>query len=91
MKKRKKPGGECHDCGEARELIARYVNGDEDEELARQVLLHAQSCPECAGLLRSLKRLVHYCRLEPTCDMPGAVRKELWISIRREIRTRRRE
>ena len=91
MKKRKKQTGECRDCGEAKELIARFVGGDEDDELARKVLLHAQSCSECATLLRSLKRLVHYCSLEPTCDMPVTVRRELWVTIRREIRTRRCE
>jgi hypothetical protein len=85
MKKSKKQTGECHDCGEARELIARYVSGDEDEELARKVLLHAQSCSECASLFRSLKRLVHYCSLEPACDLPTTVRRELWVKIRREI------
>jgi hypothetical protein len=91
MKKRKKKPGECHDCGEVKELIARYVGGDEDEELARKVLLHAQTCTECATLLRSLKRLVHYCSLEPTCEMPTTVRRELWVTIRREIRTSSRK
>jgi hypothetical protein len=91
MKKRKTQTGECHDCGEAKELIARYVGGDEDDELARKLLLHAQSCTECATLLRSLKRLVHYCSLEPTCEMPVEVRRELWVSIRREIRTSHRK
>jgi hypothetical protein len=90
MKKRKKQTGECHDCGEARELIARYMGGDEDGDLARELLLHAQTCTECATLLRSLKRLVHYCSLEPTCEMPVTVRRELWISIRREIHTTRK-
>jgi hypothetical protein len=79
MKKRKKQTGECHDCTEAKELIAR------------KVLLHAQSCTECATLLRSLKRLVHYCSLEPTCDMPTTVRRELWVTIRREIHTSHRK
>jgi hypothetical protein len=88
MKKRKKQTGECHDCVEAEELIARFVSGEEDEELARQVLLHAQSCADCASLFRSLKRLVHYCSLEPTCEMPTTVRQELWVTIRREIHTR---
>jgi glutaredoxin-related protein len=88
MRKKRKPTGECRDCAEAKELIARYVGGDEDDELARKVLLHAQSCGECATLLRSLKRLVHYCSLEPTCEMPVAVRRELWVTIRREIHTR---
>jgi hypothetical protein len=91
MKKSKKQTGECHDCVEAKELIARYLSGDEDEELARQVLLHAQSCTECATLLRSLKRLVHYCSLEPTCEMPVTVRRELWVTIRREIHTSHKE
>jgi hypothetical protein len=91
MKKRKKQTGECHDCGEAKDLIARYVGGDEDEELARKVLLHAQSCAGCATLLRSLKRLVHYCSLEPTCEMPVTVRRELWVTIQREIHTSHRK
>jgi hypothetical protein len=88
MKKRKKQTGECRDCIEAKELIAKYVGGDEDEELARKVLLHAQTCGECATLLRSLKRLVHYCSLEPTCEMPVTVRRELWVTIQREIHIR---
>jgi len=87
MKKRKKQTGECRDCTEAKELIARYLSGDEDEELARNVLLHAQTCSECATLLRSLKRLVHYCSLEPNCEMPVTVRRELWVTIRRELHT----
>ena len=77
MKKRKKQTGECHDCGEARELIARYMGGDEDERLARKVLLHAQTCTECAALLRNLDRLVHFCSLEPTREMPMTGRREL--------------
>ena len=87
MKKRKKQTGECHDCGEVQKLIAEYMGGDEDDELARALLLHAQSCTNCATILRSLKRLVHYCSLEPNCEMPAAVRRELWVTIRREIHT----
>ena len=87
MKKRKKQTGECHDCGEVKELIAQYMGGDEDDELARALLLHAQSCANCATLLRSLKRLVHYCSLEPNCEMPVTVRRELWVTIRRELHT----
>ena len=87
MKKPRKRTDECGDCEEVKKLIARYVSGDEDEELARKVLVHAQSCGQCATLLRSLKRLVHYCSLEPNCEMPVAVRRELWITIRRELHT----
>ena len=87
MKKQKKQPVECHECDEVQELIAQYMGGDEDEELARALLLHAQSCVNCASLLRSLKRLVDYCHLEPNCEMPVAVRRELWVTIRREIHT----
>lgn len=90
MKKTKKQTGECHDCTEAKELIARYVGGDEDEDLARKLMLHAQTCTGCATLLRSLKRLVHYCSIEPNCEMPVEVRRELWVTIRREIHTTRK-
>ncbi len=86
MKKRKRRPAECHDCGEVEQLIAEYLDGEADAELASALLLHAQSCAHCATLLRSLKRLVHYCSLEPNCEMPVAVRRELWVTIRREIR-----
>lgn len=77
QKKQKKQTGARCDCGEAKELIARYVGGDEDEKLARKVLSHAQTCKECAALLRNLDRLVHYCSLEPTRELPVTVRREL--------------
>jgi len=91
MKKQKKRPDECHDCGEVEKLIAEYMDGEADAELASALLLHAQSCVHCATLLRSLKRLVHYCSLEPNCEMPVAVRRELWVTIRREIHTDLRE
>jgi anti-sigma factor RsiW len=86
MKKRKKQPVDCSDCAEVEKLIAEYMDGEADAELASALLLHAQSCAHCAALLRSLKRLVHYCSLEPNCEMPVAVRKELWVTIRRELR-----
>jgi hypothetical protein len=85
MRKRKKQTAESHECTEGHELIARYMGGDSDDELTRALLLHAQSCRKCAGLLRSLKRLVHYCQLEPNCEMPVTVRKDLWATIRRDL------
>jgi hypothetical protein len=84
MKKRKKKPDTRHECDEGREMIARYMRGDEDGGLTRKLLLHAQTCTECATLLRSLKRLVHYCSIEPNCDMPVTVRRELWVTIRRD-------
>lgn len=85
MKKPKKQTAEGHECTESHELIAQYMGGGADDELTCALLLHAQSCKKCARLLRSLKRLVHYCQLEPNCEMPVTVRKELWVTIRRDL------
>jgi hypothetical protein len=87
MKKKTKPVAECRDCTDAYELVAEFMTGEVDKELTRELLLHAQSCPNCARLLRSLKRLVHYCHLEPNREIPSAVREELWVTIRRELYT----
>jgi len=85
MKKPRKQPTECSDCDEVQKLIAEYLGGEEDSELACALLLHVQSCPDCAALLRSLKRMIHYCHLEPNCELPVAVREELWVTIRREL------
>ena len=77
----------CQECEELLQMIAEYVEGDADEELKRELLLHAQTCTDCARLLRSFQRLVHYCHLEPNCEMPAAVRTQLWVTIRQEIST----
>jgi anti-sigma factor RsiW len=76
---------DCKECEELLQMIAEYVDGEADEELRRELLLHAQTCGDCARLLRSFQRLVHYCHLEPNCEMPARVRHELWITIRQEI------
>ncbi len=85
MKKPKRRTTECHECEEVYELIAEYMGGEADDELTRALLLHAQSCANCARLLRSLKRLVHSLHLEPNCELPVAVREELWVIIRKEM------
>jgi hypothetical protein len=77
--------GECRECEELLEMIAAFVDGEADTELRRELLLHAQTCTDCARLLRSFQRLVHYCHIEPNCEMPANVRRELWITIRQEI------
>jgi hypothetical protein len=48
-------------------------------------MLHAQTCDACARMLHTMRRLVAYYHLEPTCEMPAVVRQQLWIAIRREI------
>lgn len=77
--------GECVECAELLEQLAGYLDGELSPEVQHDLLLHAQECAHCARLVRSLRRLVDYCRLEPNCEMPPAVRTELWITIRREL------
>jgi hypothetical protein len=87
MNERIEPSTECTECVELLEMMAQFIDGEADEELRRDLILHAQSCRDCARLLRSLQRLVHYCHLEPNCEMPVTVRRELWVTIRRELHT----
>ncbi len=81
-------GNFCTDCQELVEWVAEYLEGEMDSEARRQLLVHIQGCRTCAEMLRSMKRLVHYCHLEPNCEVPPAVHQELWISIRHEISQR---
>jgi len=85
MRKRRVKSSMRSECTRGRELIAEYMRGEADTGRTRELVLHAQSCSECATLLRSLKRLVHYCSLEPDREMPVAVRRELWVTIRRDV------
>lgn len=75
----------CPDCRELADWAAEFVDGEMSPEARRELLLHIQSCRECAELLRSMKRLVHYCTLVPNCEVPQSVHQQLWFSIRREI------
>lgn len=76
---------ECRECEQLLELLGGYFDGELTAEVRHEVMMHAMTCDSCTRLLHSLRRLVAYCRVEPTCDMPGTVRQELWIAIRREI------
>jgi anti-sigma factor RsiW len=78
-------GNYCTDCQELVEWVAEYLEGEMDPETQRQLLVHVQTCRRCAEMLRSMKRLVNYCQLEPNCEVPRTVHQELWVSIRREI------
>jgi hypothetical protein len=84
MKKRNKKPNECHECLRGHELIAEYMGGEADTEPTRELLLHAQTCTNCATLLRSLKPLVLFCLGESNGELPGE-RKVLFSAIRREL------
>ena len=79
-------GNFCPDCQELVDWLVQYIEGEMELEAQRQLLLHIQTCRQCAEILRSMKRTVHFCHLQPSCEMPRAVHEELWVSIRREIR-----
>jgi anti-sigma factor RsiW len=79
--------GECAECEELLEHMAQYLDGELTEELRRELVLHAQSCRNCAHLLRTMERLVAMCQLEPNCEMPEAIRQELWVTIRAELQS----
>jgi hypothetical protein len=62
--KRKTKLNKRHECTTGRELVAEYLSGKADEERARELLQHAQSCTSCAELLRNLNKLIHICYSE---------------------------
>jgi hypothetical protein len=75
----------CSECEQLAELLAGYLDGELTAEVRQDLLVHAQDCENCSRLLHSLRRLVARCRVEPNCEMPVTVRRELWVTIRREI------
>jgi len=81
---------ECRECTEVGGLISERLCGELDHESTKRLILHAQSCPNCARLLRALMRLVHTLQMEPPIEMPPVVRSELWVKIRCEIHTKRK-
>jgi uncharacterized protein YbaR (Trm112 family) len=84
VKKCKKRPNERHECARGHELIAKYIGREEDTEPTRELLLHAQACPNCAQRLRSLKPLVLFCLGESDGETPGE-RKVFFSAIRREL------
>ncbi len=70
------------DCVELEEWAVLYVEGEVSEEIRQRLLIHIQSCAHCAHLVRSLKRTVHYCRIECGRDVPQQAHERLWQTIR---------
>jgi hypothetical protein len=77
--------GECRECEELLETVAEFLDGELSDELRQALVIHAHECRQCARLLSSMRQIVAICRTEPTCDMPGRVREQLWIVLRREL------
>ena len=84
MRKSGKRPNERHECTKGHELISKYMGGLPDADPTRELLLHAQTCANCARLLRSLKPLVLFCLGESDGETPGE-RKVLFSAIRREL------
>ncbi|MGQ9707485.1 MAG: anti-sigma factor family protein [bacterium] len=83
MKQKRKKGKAIGGCAELKEWAALYVEGEISEENRQQLLIHIQTCSNCAHLVRSLKRTVHYCQIEPGRDVPQDAHQRLWQSLRR--------
>ncbi|MGB9742937.1 MAG: anti-sigma factor family protein [candidate division WOR-3 bacterium] len=66
------------DCVELRELALLFVDGELEPEARRRVLIHIQECRNCARLVRSLKRTVHFCHLETDWVVPEQAHRRLW-------------
>ena len=79
--------GECRECADLLEALSEYLDGNLAAEMRTELLVHAQTCSECARLLYSLRRLVATCQSQPNCEMPAEVRTQLWVTIRQELYT----
>ncbi len=82
-KGKKKAAGGGWGCAELSEWVCFYVEGEVSAEVRQQILLHIQTCRSCARLVRSLKRTVHYCQIEPGCEVPETAHHRLWQMLRR--------
>ena len=80
---------ECTECRELAELLVDYLDGEETVEVRARIMVHLETCEECARLLWRVRQVVSYCRLETDCDMPGVVHRRLWEVLSREIRISR--
>lgn len=78
---------ECPECSQFLTWIADYVDGELDQEVRHELMMHVHSCEHCARMLWSMERLVGYCRTEPGWEMPTQVREQFWQVIVREIRS----
>lgn len=73
--------GSC-DCVELQEWALLFVEGELPDESRCQLLVHIQTCTACARLVRTLKKTVHLCRLEPGTVVPEKTHRQLWQTIR---------
>lgn len=81
-KRHRIPESEKCDCAELKEWVALYIEGEASGEIRQQLLIHIQSCLLCAKMVRSLKRVVHYCQIEPGWDVPQKAHERLWQALR---------
>ncbi len=85
-RKFKDEGKSCDtECVQISQWVAFYIEGEAAPEIRQQLLIHIQSCAACARLVRSLKRLVDYCSIEPGWDVPERAHKLLWEALRQNF------
>ena len=60
------------------ELLSAYLEGDLDDERAKDVREHLASCPDCASLLDALTLTRDALRAIPEIDLPPALLQKLY-------------
>lgn len=85
MKKKGKMLKATCDCAELEEWAVLYVDGEVSGEIRERLLIHIQTCSNCAQLVRSLQRTVHYCQIECGWDVPQKAHERLWQTLRNLI------
>lgn len=69
-------------CPEVVELLSKYLEGDIDAELCRELEAHTASCTRCAQRCDSLRNVLSVCRTLPAPELDAAQARALRESIR---------
>jgi len=71
-------------CHEVYRHICDNLDGDLDSPECREIKVHLESCPDCQGVLRSLKKTVDLYRAAPAPAVPEPAHHRLLELINRE-------
>lgn len=78
---RKGPGR----CPDVAAMLSRYLEGDLDGSVCRQLEKHVGSCGACEDVCRSLKKSLVLCRTAGRDRAPGWMRSSLRQVLRRQV------
>ncbi|MDH3252604.1 MAG: zf-HC2 domain-containing protein [Ignavibacteria bacterium] len=81
-------------CNDVYLHICDNLDRDLESPECREIKVHLASCPDCQGVLQSLKKTVDLYRAAPTPGVPGPVHERLLNLMDREwsgVRASRKE